>query len=206
MAGTAVEQFAAERPELQVELGFDVSIGLGLLKSVAKLASRAAKPERGGRGVVSAITADEVDALLSQTDLAVLPADGQRSCCSAGVVAAVAATVLHGSAPSLRDAQELSLTRLEALLRSEEGPTGPGRSSPGSLARELYQRVRGEAVDDDDARVQERRPQNEISQSLSLAVVPIVVPVRGRTTPVSPLAAGDSDESRGRSCDRWARG
>ena len=52
--------------------------------------------------------------------------------------------------------------------------------------------MRGDAVNDDDARVRERPPKESISQALSLAVVPIAVAGRGRTIPVSPFASSGS--------------
>ena len=138
------------------ELGFDVSVGVGRNKSVAKLASCLAKPERTNRGVVAAVAPADLVALLSQTPLAALPSDGRRARRSDAVVAAVAAELGHGSGAPPGDAKR-SRDRVAALLRSCEDPaaTTPTPSRASSV------HVRGDAVNEDDARAE--RPQESIS-------------------------------------------
>ena len=59
------------RAETRARLGFDVSVGLAWCKSYAKLASLAAKPP--GTGVVAALRAEEVRALLGSAPIERLP-------------------------------------------------------------------------------------------------------------------------------------
>ena len=163
-----------------------MSLWASAATSRSQLASCLAKPERTNRGVVAAVPPADLDALLSQPPPPPCPptADEPAAPTPSSPPSPRSATVGRALAPGRANAHR----RPRGCPPPQRRDDRPPRDDPDAFAREFCSRVRGDAVNDDDARVRERPPKESISQAVSLAVVPIAVAGRGRTIPVSPFA------------------